>query len=282
MGVRGERLRRSAQGQAVAPPSRPVTAEAFESIDGTELTWLGMAGFLINARGTLLAVDPLLQDFDMPLLIDLPLRTADVPRLDAVLVSHADNDHFSVPTCRGLAPVTGRFHSTRYVAGLMTQDGMPATGHDIGDVFEVGGVRVEVTPADHAWQNDQPGVHGRVFQQEDACGFWIETPDGTIWAPGDSRLIREHHLALPEAPDAMLFDFSDSEWHFGFDGAVEMANAYPDAELLLHHWGSVDAADFAPFNADPADLPAVVVNPERIRVLAPGEGYRLERRRAQA
>jgi len=29
------------------------------------------------------------------------------------------------------------------------------------------------------------------------------------------------------APDAMLFDFSDSDWHFGLAGAVKMANAYP-------------------------------------------------------
>ena len=61
---------------------------------------------------------------------------------------------------------------------------------------------------------------------EDCCGFWLETPDGTIWAPGDSRLIPDHHLQMPTA-DAMLFDFSDSEWHFGLDGAVAMANAYP-------------------------------------------------------
>ncbi|MBT2538869.1 hypothetical protein [Arthrobacter sp. ISL-69] len=77
------------------------------------------------------------------------------------------------------------------------------------------------------------------------------------------------------APDALLFDFSDSEWHFGLQGAVEMANAYPAADLLLHHWGSVDAPDFPPFNGNPADLYGTVVNPERIRVLAPGESFRL-------
>ena len=77
------------------------------------------------------------------------------------------------------------------------------------------------------------------------------------------------------APTALLFDFSDSEWHFGFDGAVEMANAYPDAQLLLHHWGSVDSPDFSPFNANPEDLFEVVVNPDRIRILAPGEAFAL-------
>jgi hypothetical protein len=78
-------------------------------------------------------------------------------------------------------------------------------------------------------------------------------------------------------PDAIFFDFSDSEWHFGFEGAVKLANAYPDTPLLLHHWGSVDAPDFTPFNGDPEDLYDQVVNPKRIVLLAPGEPYRLKR-----
>ena len=105
-------------------------------------------------------------------------------------------------------------------------------------------------------------------------GAFITTPDGTIWAPGDSRLIPEHHLTRP-APDALIFDFSDSEWHFGLDGAVKMANTYPATPLLLHHWGSVDAPDFAPFNADPASLHDRVDNPDRVYVLAPGAPFTL-------
>ena len=81
---------------------------------------------------------------------------------------------------------------------------------------------------------------------------------------------------MPTA-DAMLFDFSDSEWHFGLDGAVAMANAYPRTALLLYHWGSVDAPDFAPFNGDPASLFGRVDNPARINVLAPGEPFTLRR-----
>lgn len=78
-------------------------------------------------------------------------------------------------------------------------------------------------------------------------------------------------------PDAILFDFSDSEWHFTFEGTIRLANAYPDTPLLLHHWGSVDAPDFTPFNGDPEKLKARVKNPERVVVLAPGEPYRLRR-----
>jgi L-ascorbate metabolism protein UlaG (beta-lactamase superfamily) len=262
--------------QARAPRSQPFGAEAFQPQDETVLRWLGMAGFLANARGTTVMIDPLLGGFDMPVLIEFPIAAPAVPRLDAVLVTHSDNDHYSVPTCRELAPVTGRYHSTRYVDTLMTAEGFASTGHDIGDSFTVGPVTVTVTPADHAWQNESPGAADRIFQPEDCCGFWLETPDGTIWAPGDSRLIPDHHLRM-QAPDAMLFDFSDSEWHFGLDGAVAMANAYPRTPLLLHHWGCVDAPDFPPFNADPASLTDRVVNPDRIVVLAPGEPFTLRR-----
>lgn len=80
------------------------------------------------------------------------------------------------------------------------------------------------------------------------------------------------------APDALLFDFSDSSFHFTLAGAVEMANAYPDVPLLLHHWGSVDAPTWSPFNGDPASLQGRVVNEDRIQVLAPGEPFRLTRR----
>lgn len=267
-------VRRSSRGQAMAPAPIPVLPDAFTDTEDTVVRWLGMSGFLINTRGTLLALDPLLEGFDMPLLVEFPVRVDQVPQLDAVLVTHADNDHYSEPTCTGLRPMTRAFHSTRYVGELMSDVDLPAKGHDIGETFAVESVRITLTPADHAWQNADPQPGQRVFQPEDACGFWIETIDGVIWAPGDSRLIREHHLHMPD-PNAILFDFSDSEWHFGFDHAVELANTYPEADLVLQHWGSVDAPDFAPFNADPNQLRNAVDHPERVRVVAPGQPFKL-------
>ena len=92
---------------------------------------------------------------------------------------------------------------------------------------------------------------------------------------GDSRLLEEQlHM---QAQDAMLFDFSDSRWHIGLEGAVKMAAAYPDTPLILWHWGSVDAPEWKEFNGDPDELRARVVNPERVVVLAPGQAYRLKR-----
>lgn len=261
--------------QAKAPKTQPFGKEAFGKSKETTLRWLGMAGFLINSRGTTFMVDPLLEGFDMPLLIDFPILAKDVPHLDAVFVTHADNDHFSVPTNIAMSKVTDEYHSTVYVDSLMKNLNLKSAGHNIGETFKVKNISVKLTPADHAYQNAYPGMSKRWFKNEDACGFWFDTPDGSIWATGDSRLIPEH-LTM-KAPDAILFDFSDSEWHFTFEGAVKIANAYPNALLLLCHWGSVDSPDFSPFNGDPKKLYDVIINPERIKVLAPGEPFVLKR-----
>lgn len=261
--------------QAKAPPTQPFGKEAFGPSEGTMLRWLGMAGFLINSRGTTFMIDPLLGGFDMPVMIDFPIAAQNVPRLDAILVTHSDNDHYSVPTCLALKSVTRAFHSTVYVDSLMKNQGLPSFGHGIGASFDIGKIRVRMTAADHSWQNAYPGTSNRYFKNEDCTGFWIETPDGNIWATGDSRLMDEHlHMGTP---DAILFDFSDSEWHFTFEGAVKLANAYPNTPLLLHHWGSVDAPDFPPFNGDPQRLLSHVVHPERVHILAPGEPFTLKR-----
>jgi len=75
----------------------------------------------------------------------------------------------------------------------------------------------------------------------------------------------------------MLFSFyfSDNEWHFTLEGALKVAEAYPNAPLLLSHWRTIDAPDFTPFNADPEKLKSLVKIPERVIVLAPVEGYTL-------
>ena len=115
----------------------------------------------------------------------------------------------------------------------------------------------------------------RRFSDDDACGFRIETPDGVIWHPGDSRLMAQH-LTMP-APDAILFDFSDNEWHFGLAGAAKLANAYPNTPLAALALGHGRRARLHAVQRRPREAGALIVNPERIRVLAPGEPYVLTR-----
>jgi L-ascorbate metabolism protein UlaG (beta-lactamase superfamily) len=261
--------------QAKAPKTQPFGADAFAASPRTIIRWLGAAGFFLNSRGTTLMIDPLLEGFDMPIMIDMPILPKGVPHLDAVLVTHSDTDHYSVATCRDLKPVCRSFHSTRYVGTVMQKDGLPSFGHSIGDTFPIGPLQIKLTPVDHDWQNSFPRPGQRHFKKEDCCGFWIETPDGIIWATGDSRLLPEQLQMLQM--DAILLDYSeDAQFHLGLEGSVKVLNAYPKTPVLLGHWGTVDAPDFTPFNGDPQHLLARVVNPERIQMLAPGQPFRLQ------
>lgn len=262
------------KGQAVAPKAQYFGKEAFEEADSTIIRWLGNGGAFINSRGTTIMIDPLLQDFDMPLLVDMPITVNDIPHLDVVLLTHCDNDHFSRSTCRDLKNKCNEFHGPHYVAELLEEEGIKGNGHTIYESFAINDIQVSLTAADHAWQNEREKYSKlRFYKNEDFCGYWIETKDGTIWMPGDSRLLPEQ-LKMP-VPDVILFDFSDSSWHIGLDGAKQLADAYPNTPLILIHWGCVDAPTMAEFNGDPNVLKEMIVNLERVKVLAPGESFML-------
>lgn len=266
----------NAKGQAQALPSKKLDKKAFENNGYVSVYWLGGGGAMINSYGNVIMIDPLLTGFDMPLLVDMVADTKDVPHVEAYLVSHVDNDHYSRQTVKELKDVTKEFHASYYVASLMKEECGVETpiGHDWYDKFTVGEAEVEITPADHNWQNMVEEFNYRVWEKNEYCGFYVRTKGKKIWYVGDSRLMEEQlHM---EEPDVILFDFADNFCHIGLQNAYKLANTYPNAKLVLVHWGTVDAPEMTPFNGNPANIIENVVNPERVVVLAPGEEFVLE------
>ena len=117
---------------------------------------------------------------------------------------------------------------------------------------------------------------GRFFRLADCCGSWIQTADGTVWAPGDSQLIPEHHLGMP-APDALLSDFSDTEWHFGSTEPLGRSTPTGPPRSCCTTGAASTPPTSRPPNGDPACLVGRVHDPDGIRVLAPGEPFVLHR-----
>ncbi len=155
-------IRRSKQGQAMAPKTIPIQPGAFKDQDYTSIYWLGSGGAMINSQGTTIMIDPLLEGFDMPLLMEeMPIDPSEVPHLDSVLITHIDNDHFSRPTCTDLKEKTDQFYAPGYVAEVMVEEGYPATPKTIGDQFEIGQINVRLTPALHNWQNEGSTAIGK-------------------------------------------------------------------------------------------------------------------------
>lgn len=263
------------RGQAVPVGIKKIDQDAFQASNRTEIRWLSGGAAMINARGTVIMIDPVLEGFDMPLTYEPPIAPKDVLQVDGLLITHIDNDHYSRETIKDTMPVTKSIHSTRYVAEVMKQEGIPGIGHNIGDEFDIGNVHIRLTPAWHNWQNEHKKWQYREWKREDYCGFYLDTPDGKIWMPGDSKLLEEQ--LTYEEPDIILLDFSDNEWHITFEGAVKLCNAYPNAKLIPIHWGSVDAPEWSTFNGNPLNLKSEISNPDRLLVLMPGEAFELFR-----
>lgn len=270
--------------QAIPPETVPIPAIAFSESSETTISWLTGSGFLINCRGTLIMVDPVIAmksgsqdicELGMRLLRPLPIQAHEIPRLDAILYTHTDSDHLAPITATTLIRTGGTFWGTSAVVRNLESLGIPAVQTQslkIGETVHIGAIKIKITPADHPWQEIDPSKYGAPHGPDDCCGFLLHTPDGTIWITGDTRLLPEH-LSMGEV-DVLLLDVSDDPYHLGIENEILLANHYESAMLIPHHYGTYDAPDALPFNGDPARLaPSITNSDSRLHILAPGEAF---------
>ena len=58
------------KGQAIPTHVEHIKPEAFDAINETQVRWLSGGAAMINSRGTVIMIDPVLEGFDMPLTYD--------------------------------------------------------------------------------------------------------------------------------------------------------------------------------------------------------------------
>ena len=249
--------------------------------DQTLVYWLGAAGVLINTRGTIILIDPIISlKSELPmvsengykLLITPPVSPDDLDHVDAVMYTHADDDHLCNPTAGRLLPKSTCYHATRRSADKLLEFGVTADKiavHRIGDQFDIDATAVEVTGAEHPWPQN-PDCGG-AYVYGDCCGFLLTTPDGRIWLPGDTQLLPEH-LRYRDL-DLIIMDFSEDIYHFGKKDALHLANHYRDSDIFMYHYGTFDAPGESAHNADPAEILAAISNPSRFHIIPPGTPY---------
>ena len=262
--------------------TQPISHSFFHAGGHTLAVWLGMAGAILNARGTILLIDPLISTIDQdgkiseegsyPLRVPLPVEAKDVPRADAVLYTHADNDHFGRLTARILAEQTGcRFIAPPPVEQALREMGVPAQRilpAKEGGRHRLGEAVVQVTPAAHGWQEVDP------WRREDCCGFLIKTPDGTVWHPGDTVWIDD--LEAYKDVDVLFFDVAAVPYHLGPQGSARLAKSCGAKVMIAYHYGTFDLPPGSFANCDPDDaLPYLKDLPGEYLKLNPGETLKL-------
>ncbi|MCB9564967.1 MAG: MBL fold metallo-hydrolase [Kofleriaceae bacterium] len=174
-----------------AHPTAPAPAR---DTDEVTVTWIGHATCLIGVAGHWFLTDPVLGRRIagvLPRRIAAGIDPADLPPLDAVLISHAHFDHLDLPSLREVdAPVV---LVPPGVAGLLPDDVAPrATAVDTWGTWRRGDVTITAVPASHG--DGRWGVD--VWRRHAHTGWVIEVGDRTIYFAGDTGYVPAQARAL--------------------------------------------------------------------------------------
>jgi L-ascorbate metabolism protein UlaG (beta-lactamase superfamily) len=259
------------------------------------ISYVGHASFLIQTAGLNILLDPVWSKRASPFRLVGPKRVndpgigfADLPPIDAVLVSHGHYDHLDLATLSRLA-AEGR---PRVITPL-GNDAIMRT-HDAAIAAEAydGHQRVAIGPG--AAVTLVPTRHWSARNLSDRnmslwASFVIETPGGRIYFVADSgygdgrhfRSTRERHGPLRLA--ILPIGAYEPRWFMRDQhmNPAESVQAFLDsgAELALgHHYGTfqlTDEAIDAPLAALADALGHAGIPTERFRILRPGQVWQL-------
>lgn len=227
--------------------------------DGLRVTWLGHSTLLVELDGFTLLTDPVWGARCSPVRFAgperwyaPPLPLAELPELDAILISHDHYDHLDYPTIAALASREVPFIVPLGVGAHLESWGVPPTRITELDWWQETKVeghsavplRVVMTPARHA-----SGRH--VFDQMRTlwASYAILGPTHRAYFSGDTGLFPAlRDIGARYGPfDVTMIEVGAygqgwPDWHLGPEQALE-AHAWVRGKVLLPvHWGLFDLA----------------------------------------
>ncbi len=247
---------------AHAKPAEPVAAartepSVFETDVPLRITWFGHSIALIEIEGIRFLTDPVWSERVSPYGWIGPARwypptiaLDDLPRVDAVLISHDHYDHLDTKTIEALANRVEQFVVPLGVGAHLEYWGVrkeKIVEIDWWDAIDVRGVTVTGTPARHA--------SGRTFFDFDKTlwmGFALRGSDRAVYFSGDTGLfpgLKEIGNRLGPFDVTMIevgaYGADWPDWHIGPEQAVLAHNWVRGNLLLPVHWGLFDLARHA-------------------------------------
>jgi L-ascorbate metabolism protein UlaG (beta-lactamase superfamily) len=255
------------------------------------VTFVGHAMFLIQTAGLNIITDPVWSERASPFTFVGPKRAHDpgiafddLPKIDAVIVSHCHYDHLDLKT---LSQLAARF-DPRVITPLGNDTIMKAhdpairaEAYDWGDRVELSrDVALELAPMRH-WSARGLSDRNKALW----AAFVIETPAGKIYHVGDSGYGTGHHFKTarkkygPFKLAILPIGAYEPRW-FMRDmhmNPPEAVRAFADCgaeRALAHHYGMFQLTDEpidAPVEALGEALAAAQLPQDRFRALKPGQ-----------
>jgi L-ascorbate metabolism protein UlaG (beta-lactamase superfamily) len=251
-----------ARGADHTAPEEPPPIEARRRGDfreppaGLSITWLGHSTLLVEIDGHRLLLDPVWSDRASPVswagpkrFHPPPLPLADLPPVDAVVISHDHYDHLDHSTIVALGARVPLFIVPLGVGAHLERWGIPAeriVELDWWAETTVGALTLTATPARH--------FSGRsmVMADRDAtlwAGWAIRGPEHRVYYSGDTAMFPDFsEIGERLGPfDASLIEVGayDALWadvHLGPEQAIEAHRLVRGGVLIPVHWGTFDLA----------------------------------------
>jgi L-ascorbate metabolism protein UlaG (beta-lactamase superfamily) len=264
-----------------------------ERVEGLRVALVGHATLLMQVAGLNVLTDPHWSERASPFSFAGPRRANppgiafdDLPKIDAVLVTHNHYDHLDLPTIARL----WRRDQPRIVAPLgndaiirASDAAIPVETRDWGAAVALSaGVTAHLEPAYHwsaRWTTDR--------RMALWCAYVLTTPAGAIYHVGDTgygdgaifRRVRERFGPMRLA--TLPIGAYEPRWfmqpqHVNPAEAVRIMREVGARQALGHHWGTFRLTNEGierPLEALAAALKAEAIPPGRFKALRPGEAW---------
>ena len=187
-----------------------------------------------------------------------------LPRLDAILLSHGHGDHLGDAVAlskRHTAVVVATYELAKFCA----DHGATTHAMHIGGAHQFPFGRVKLVPAFHGGQveGDKTGSY-----TTNPCGVVVTLGGKTVYHAGDTGLTLEMQL-LAGKIDLMLVPIGDN-YTMGVEDAARAVEFVKPKSVIPMHYHTWDL-----IRADPQEFRRLVGKAAQVTILSPGESYTL-------